>query len=65
MTEIKAALLVFAGACLLMTVAILGLSAANANEATLALGFIVPLILGSYGISRVVTHYESPEGRRR
>jgi hypothetical protein len=65
MTETKALLLSFGAFVLLMAVMIIGLRALNANEATLSLGFLVPLILGSYTSSRVVMHYSSSERHHR
>jgi len=64
-SETKALLLSFATFALLMAVAIFALRALKANEATLILGFLVPLILGSYTSSRVVMHYSSSERRHR
>jgi hypothetical protein len=64
-SETKALLLSFAAFALLMAVAIFGLRALDANEATLSLGFLVPLILGSYTSSRVVMHYSSSDHHHR
>jgi hypothetical protein len=65
MTEARAILLIFAGSIFFMSVAVLGLRAASANDAAQSLGVIIPLILGSYGSSRVVMHYGSSGQRRR
>lgn len=57
--------LVMIGGLLVIGVSIVGLRALGADESVVALGFIVPLIGGSYLISRIVLHYGANEQRRR
>jgi hypothetical protein len=64
MSERTATCLVFVGGIALMCIAILGLGALGANPQTVFLGFFVPLVLGSYGISRVTMHYAALRRRR-
>jgi hypothetical protein len=64
-TESRALLLVFSVSLLVAIVAILGLSAVNANGSTRFLGAIVPMMIGSYLCSRVVMHYGASGRRRR
>ncbi|HSK49623.1 MAG TPA: hypothetical protein VK889_03915 [Solirubrobacterales bacterium] len=58
MTRSKALLLFFACVLLFETVVILGLVALGANEATVGLGYIVTLVLGSLGSAEIVMRYD-------
>jgi hypothetical protein len=65
MTERTALLLVLAASSVATCVGVLGLHALGANEATVGLGFLVPLCAGAYGMSCVVMHYDSSDRDRR
>ncbi len=65
MTERVALWLVFISVATIMSVAILGLDAAGANDAALTLAFVIPLALGAYGVSWVVMHFSSSDHDRR
>ncbi|HEX3240186.1 MAG TPA: hypothetical protein VHR18_08640 [Solirubrobacterales bacterium] len=64
MSERTAVGLIYAGEVFLTCVAVLGLSALGANPQTVFLGFLCPLALGSYAMSRVTMHY-ARSGHRR
>ena len=59
MSERTALLLVYAAELLSAIVFILGLAALGAAGSMVALGVLVPLGLGSYGVSWVTMHYGS------
>jgi uncharacterized membrane protein len=63
-SERRATLLLVVSCLVLMTGAFVGLAEAGANGPTLSLAMIIPLILCSYGISRIVMHY-GESGRRK
>lgn len=64
MTEFRALMLIFAGALLVTTAAILGLSAVHANGSAVVLGGMVPAFIASHLCSRVVVHYGRPRRHR-
>ena len=63
MTEGKAFLLIVVGGLAFEAASILGMAALGANENLLVFGLVIPLLVASYLISRVVMHYG--EVRRR
>jgi fructose-specific phosphotransferase system IIC component len=56
-TEGQAIALTIVGAILVAAVAMLGLHAIDANGAAVSLGAIVPAIVASYLMARIVMHY--------
>jgi hypothetical protein len=64
MTERQAILLTIGSMLVASTAAMLGLHAVGANGAAVSLGAIVPMIVASYLMARIVTYY-SDKGPRR
>jgi hypothetical protein len=65
MTERTALGLVFAATLISTAVGFLGLHALGANEQTLGLWCLIPLLVGPPVASRVVMHYGSSKRDRR
>jgi len=61
MTEVRAILLIFLGAVLFTTVAVLSMAALGVGGAVLGLGALVPLAIAADGVARVVLYYGEPD----
>ena len=64
MTEGRVLFLIFAGGAIFEVVSILGMAALGAGNDILVFGFIIPLLVMPYLISRTVMHYGESDRRR-
>jgi uncharacterized protein involved in response to NO len=65
MTRTRALVLVFLGAMLTTTVAMLSLAALGVRGEVLSLSAIIPCSLAAMAVARIVMHFDEPDRPRR